>query len=171
MLRPVGQSEFTVIISKARAIAKMAHRGQKYGPADYFFFHVENVVRRVISHPLHTQDAVAVAYLHDVLEDTEVTPEELGILGIPMHIIDAVRVLSRSQNEMYLTYINRVLESGSATAILVKYCDLRENVAQCVEQIIGFEDPMTRERAASLRKRYVNAMTLIRGEGPKGIAS
>jgi len=159
------------MLSKARVIAKMAHKGQQYGPADYFLFHVENVVRRIYSHPMMTQDAVAVAYLHDVLEDTEVTPEELAILGIPMYVIDCVRVLTKAPGEMYLTYINRVIESGSATALLVKYCDLQENVTQCVAQITGYADPMTRERAASLRKRYLNAMTLIRGEGPESLVA
>lgn len=158
-------------INRAKVIAKIAHRGQMYGPADYFEFHVSNVVRRVMRHQYCTDDAQAVAYLHDVIEDTGVTALELGILGVPMNIIDCVKCISKQPGELYLTYIQRILVEGSATTILVKYCDLMENAAQCRSVISALAtDPLTRDRYGIRLRRYERAIILIVLEGPPGIA-
>ncbi len=156
-------------INRAKVIARLAHKGQMYGSADYFQFHVESVVRRVKLHAFASNDAIIIAYLHDVIEDTEVTALELGILGIPQHIIDCVRVISRRVGELYLTYIARILSSGSAATILVKYCDLQENIYNCRGIIDGYADPIRKDRSGGLLRRYESACTLIRCDGPAGI--
>ncbi|MBQ7607260.1 MAG: hypothetical protein IJU76_04760, partial [Desulfovibrionaceae bacterium] len=50
--------------------------------------------------------AVVVALLHDVLEDTEVTQEELAKV-FPPEIIDAIFALTRQAGEDYESFIYR----------------------------------------------------------------
>lgn len=59
----------------AKALALLAHRNQKYGDQPYFN-HLADVVRRVKT---ITQDpeVIAAAWLHDTVEDTEVTIDEI----------------------------------------------------------------------------------------------
>jgi len=63
---------------KAQELAYKAHKGQKrkYTEEPYFN-HVASVARMVSEILPGNSDAVEIAYLHDVLEDTEVTYEEL----------------------------------------------------------------------------------------------
>jgi (p)ppGpp synthase/HD superfamily hydrolase len=60
----------------ARLIAKLAHKGQKYGNDDYYEAHVRPLVEmvRVAGGNVH---AIHAAYLHDVVEDTEATLDDL----------------------------------------------------------------------------------------------
>ena len=63
----------------------------------------------------------AVAYLHDVLEDTNVTVDELRKM-FPNEIVDGVIALTHRKDESYFEYISRV--STSKLAKKVKTADL-----------------------------------------------
>ena len=112
-------------IIKARAVAKIAHAGQRYSGCDYFEAHVSEVARRVIEAG-GSERHIVVAYLHDIVEDTHVTLSDLHALGFSSAIQAAVDALTRREGETYLTeYIERVLCNDIAT--VVKYHDLRAN--------------------------------------------
>lgn len=111
---------------KARAVAKIAHAGQKYGDDDYFSTHVEGVVERVRADRSSAVAHSVVAYLHDVVEDTAVTLVDLFDMGFPAMITDAVDALTRRPGEDYLSeYMPRV--AGNRIAMIVKYHDLEFN--------------------------------------------
>ena len=67
----------------------------------------------------------AVAYLHDVLEDTNVTMDELRKM-FPNEIVDGVITLTHRKDESYFEYISRV--STSKLAKKVKVADLLHNL-------------------------------------------
>ena len=67
----------------------------------------------------------AVAYLHDVLEDTNVTMDELRKM-FPNEIVDGVLTLTHRKDESYFEYISRV--STSKLAKKVKAADLLHNL-------------------------------------------
>lgn len=67
----------------------------------------------------------AVAYLHDVLEDTSVTVDELRNM-FPNEIVDGVITLTHRKDESYFEYISRV--STSKLAKKVKAADLLHNL-------------------------------------------
>ena len=67
----------------------------------------------------------AVAYLHDVLEDTNVTEDELRNM-FPNEIVDTVIILTHRKDESYFEYISRV--STSKLAKKVKAADLLHNL-------------------------------------------
>jgi len=86
-----------------------------------------------IFHPFHLAEqmgdelSVCVALLHDVVEDTEYTFENLAEEGISCEVIDVLRLLTHDDAEPYMDYIQRIKDSGNAVAIAVKLADLRHN--------------------------------------------
>lgn len=113
-------------IKKAAAIAKIAHAGQKYGDADYFEKHISEVAALVFADRWATSDAMIVAYLHDTVEDTSVTLDDLSDLGFAPNIVEAIDAISRRDGENYLSeYIPRVKKNKLAA--FVKGHDLAAN--------------------------------------------
>ena len=74
---------------------------------------------------MDTDTEKAVAYLHDVLEDTDVTEDELRNM-FPNEIVDGVITLTHRKDESYFEYISRV--STSKLAKKVKIADLLHNL-------------------------------------------
>jgi hypothetical protein len=69
--------------------------------------------------------AVAAAWLHDVLEDCDVTAGDLLEAGIPAPIIEAVRAVTKAEGETLEDYCARV--RANPTALLVKRADIEDN--------------------------------------------
>ena len=116
-------------VDRARALAQIAHAGQKYGKEDYFEAHVSKVADRVANATriVYGHDHVIVAYLHDVVEDTVVTLDHLTAFGFKPRIVEAVDALTRRNGEKYFDYIERVKTCGGL-APLVKHHDLLANI-------------------------------------------
>ncbi len=82
-----------------------------------------------VSHNLHEHygaDGVVVALLHDVVEDSAVTVEMLGVL-FGKEIAETVEALTRHEGEEYFDYIERVRRHG-AMAVAVKLADANDNL-------------------------------------------
>lgn len=85
-----------------------------------------------ILHPLHvmetvkSDDAKIVAVLHDIIEDTDVTEEDLLNAGLSKHIVDAIVILTRSRDEDYMDYVKNL--SSNPLAKEVKLADLQHNM-------------------------------------------
>lgn len=139
-----GQGRFFVIpgamrppeIEVARQIAEKQHEGQKYGDKPYTA-HVQEVVDAV------RPELKPAAYLHDVVEDTRISPRRLAEQGVSNRTIDTVNILTRRPGEGYANYIERV--SGNADAREIKMADLRANLRTLPED-------------ATLRPRYTKAL-------------
>ena len=144
---------------QAQIIARLAHKGQKYGPADYFEFHVENVVRRCKGSRHCTYGLTTLAYLHDVVEDSELELHDVHVLGLNLADCISLDALTKRDGEDYASYITRVLTRPGA--VFVKYHDLRENIHQCTQVIHGYGSPAKVARAKRLHKRYVVALERI----------
>lgn len=70
---------------------------------------------------LETEKEKVVALLQNVLEDTELTKEDLSKLGFSSDIIDAVDLLTKREDMTYKEYIDRVRNSKNLTVLRVKY--------------------------------------------------
>jgi (p)ppGpp synthase/HD superfamily hydrolase len=108
------------LVQLARDIAEKAHAGQFDKAGEPYFKHP-----LFVASLLESDDEKAVAFLHDVIEDTAVTIEELSTV-FPPHIVEAVRTLTRKSTENYADYILRVKQNQLATA--VKLADLTHNM-------------------------------------------
>ena len=88
----------------------------------------------VILHPLtvglagKTPEEQCAGFLHDVVEDTDYTFDDLLEMGVSAEIVDALRLLTHNDEEPYLDYVRRIAESGNALALAVKLNDLHHNL-------------------------------------------
>ena len=69
--------------------------------------------------------STVVALLHDVVEDTAYTFEDLSNLGFPSEVIKALTYLTHDKDADYLDYVKRIKENAIATK--VKIADLKHN--------------------------------------------
>ncbi len=82
-------------------------------------------------HPFHVAESMTdeittcVALLHDVIEDTDTTPEQLKALGFPDAVVDAVVWMTHKEGVPYMTYIKRIKDNDVARR--VKLSDLAHN--------------------------------------------
>jgi (p)ppGpp synthase/HD superfamily hydrolase len=108
-------------IELAKAIAIKAHVGQfrRDGVTPYIT-HPEAVAAAV------SDEFKAVAWLHDVLEDTDFTAADLAALGVPSDVIDAVVVLTKPKGDLYADYVDRVAQNELAKT--VKLADNKHNM-------------------------------------------
>lgn len=108
------------MVDLALSIARKTHEGQldKAG-VDY------------IEHPIYvasqvdTEEEKAVALLHDVIEDSPVSAEELLQAGLPETVVTAVHVLTKKKEQDYQTYLETVKKNPLAR--VVKLADLKHN--------------------------------------------
>ena len=105
---------------KAYEIAKRAHLGQIDKAGEDYIKHPEKVASFV-----NSDEEKAVAYLHDVIEDTELTLEDLREYGFSEEVLKAVDVITKKKGQDYQTYLNSVKENKLARVI--KLADLRHN--------------------------------------------
>jgi hypothetical protein len=66
-----------------------------------------------------------VALLHDVVEDSSYTIQDLIEIGFPTQVIEAIIVLTHSKDMPYFDYINRVKNNPIATRVKIE--DLKHN--------------------------------------------
>ena len=68
------------------------------------------------------------ALLHDVLEDTDFTEDDLRYLNFPEEVIDIVKILTKHKGDDYQEYIERIIKSENIHALNIKLSDLRHNM-------------------------------------------
>jgi (p)ppGpp synthase/HD superfamily hydrolase len=108
-------------VAVAEAIARDAHAAQVDKAGNPYIGHVARVAARVAG----ADDAVATAWLHDVIEDTNFTAEELRTRGIPDMVVDAVVLLTRVEGQDPEAYYSAV--AANALARAVKLADIADN--------------------------------------------
>ena len=119
----------------AHVVAHNAHWHQvdKAGNS-YFDHHVLNVARnapvlaRKYNLDLNLDLVKATGFLHDTVEDTPVTINELIRLGFDDDVVVAVRALTKFKFETYADFINRVIKAGPLAAV-VKLADILDHLA------------------------------------------
>jgi (p)ppGpp synthase/HD superfamily hydrolase len=134
-------------LSQAIRFAAQAHAGQLDKAGLPYIFHVMRVGMAG-----QTLEEQIVGFLHDVQEDTELSPELLHKNFSP-EIMQALAAITREPGEMYSAYIDRVAANPLARA--VKVYDLRDNLLH-MWQI--FFDVNLRATAVSLSARYRRAL-------------
>ena len=112
-----------ITIEDALRLAVDAHDGQKDLDGN-----------PVILHPMtvglagRNREEIIAGLLHDVVEDTNYTFDDLLRKGVDEKIVDALRLLTHTDDLSYNEYVKRIAESGNSIAIHVKYNDLCHNL-------------------------------------------
>ena len=137
---------YTPMTKKALRLAYDAHHGQ-LDKSDIPYIH----------HPLHLAEqmydevSTTVALLHDVVEDTPVTLEDLA-KEFPPEVVEAVELLTHKEGVEYFDYIRAI--RSNHTAFMVKLADLKHNsdFTRCVgsdisqERMAGWQEKYNRSR-------------------------
>ena len=89
-----------------------------------YIIHPERIANRVMGDELE-----AVAWLHDVIEDTSLTIPDLKAKGFPMSILGPVHRLTKSPGMSYLSYLQRVKRDPIARVVKIE--DIRDNLVSC----------------------------------------
>lgn len=106
-------------------ISRQAHLGQfRFDGVTPYFTHVEGVALSFSEDQIGLR---AVAYLHDVLEDTSLTAQALLGLGVAPWVVSAVEAITKREGEEYGLYLIRVKANHMARK--VKIADILYNLA------------------------------------------
>ena len=130
-------------LETALRIATLKHEGQfdKQGVP-----YIEHPTR--VAESLHDPGLKIVALLHDTIEDTDCTRDELLKSGIDAVFVDMVCALTHNKDEPYLDYIRR-LKKSNPEVVPVKLADIHDNLRPGCPAI--------------LRERYLEALQVLEG--------
>ena len=121
------------LIMRARELAFSYHKNQKYGSHPYSY-HLDSVVKFVklysymISEDLQ-EDAICIAYLHDILEDTLCTQDEI-LRALNPRILLIVKLLTKNESNLE-KYFNKIALDD--LAIFIKLCDRYSNILESIK--------------------------------------
>jgi (p)ppGpp synthase/HD superfamily hydrolase len=137
-------------------IMARAHAGQKDKRGEPYIFHplaVLNLLERytISLSPQQVRDAQILAVLHDVIEDSDWTLDDLRAAGFSLPVLVGLDFLTRRKGEAYMVYVRRVADHPLARR--VKLADLDHNLSS--EREVG--DPQEEDR----RLRYLRAREIL----------
>lgn len=113
----------------AHRLASHMHMGQLYGPHPYIY-HLEAVVASVkLKWGEHNRALLAVAILHDIIEDTSMTEQRLAE-HVGKDVAKYVAALSKIEGEAYEDYIARVRKHHYSKEVKIHdtLCNLTESI-------------------------------------------
>lgn len=138
---------YTQKTKKALKLCFEAHKDQKDKSGMPHVFHPFHLAEQ-----METEDATVVALLHDVVEDTAYTLEDLAQTGFGETVIQALTLLTHEASVDYMDYVRAIKDNPVAKA--VKLADLRHN-----SDITRLDT--VDEKALARLEKYRKAMELL----------
>ena len=111
---------YTDTTKKAMKLCFQAHKEQTDKSGIPYVFHPIHLAEQ-----MGDEDTTVVALLHDVVEDTDYTLEDLRAMGFNQNVIEAIRQMTHAEGVPYLDYVAKIKENPIARA--VKLADLAHN--------------------------------------------
>ena len=147
------------MIEQAMMIATSAHRGQKrWDGVEEFINHPKRIAKALKARGACDIE-VAAAWLHDVVEDTQVSIDTLRELDVDARVVELVRLLTHSPNESYVEYIlhmvgpDRSAVGYKTIAARIKSLDIIDNITSTDKD----------KMSDSMRDKYELAYYLLTG--------
>lgn len=146
-LREVQLDINVTVTERAHHVAVQAHLGQTRWNGDAYVTHPLRIaaVFRIYS----DTDAAVVAYLHDVVEDSDITLEQLRKFGFSEKQVTAIDSVTEREGESYLDFVLRAKENFIGRK--VKIADIKDNLRDLDER-----------KNKSLREKYLLALWVLR---------
>jgi (p)ppGpp synthase/HD superfamily hydrolase len=144
---------YTPLTKKALRLCFDAHREQ-----------VDKTGLPYVFHPFHLAEQMKDEYttvcalLHDVVEDTDYTLEDLRDMGFPHEVVDALALLTHDPAVPYMDYVKVIATNPIARK--VKMADLRHN------SDLSRMDEVD-EWAAARTEKYKKALRYLRRHNPE----
>ena len=140
---------YTKLTKKAMNIAYEAHKDQMDQSGVPYIFHPIHLAEQM------TDEATTItALLHDVVEDTDMTFDQLAAMGFPAEVIEALKLLTHEKSVDYMDYVRAIRSNPIAKT--VKLADLAHNRDQSRLDVID-------ERAAAWEDKYSKAAAILEG--------
>ena len=111
---------YTKLTKLAMKISFDAHKDQVDKTGLPYIFHPFHLAEQ-----MDDENSVCVALLHDVVEDTNITFEDLKNYGFNNSIIDALKLLTHKDEVPYMDYVREIKKNELAKK--VKLADLTHN--------------------------------------------
>lgn len=135
------------LLDKAALICVTKHSGQRDKMGCAYFQHPMRVAMRCV-----TDEQKMVALLHDVIEDCNVTADELLAEGFPQEIVDGILAVTKREGESYEDFVARA--KNNPLGRVVKMHDLEDNLD--IFRLDSFSSDM-----ANLYSKYLAAYRFL----------
>lgn len=143
---------YTQMTKKAMTLAYAAHHGQLDKSGVPYIFHPIHLAEQ-----MDDEISCCVALLHDTVEDTHVTLEDLA-MEFPREVVDAVALMTHAQGVDYYDYVRAIRTNPVSTK--VKLADLRHNSDQ--SRCVGSD--ISAQRLAAWQEKYRRAFEILTAE-------
>ncbi len=156
--RELSTTDLSVLLERAIQIATNAHHEQTSFRGRPYILHPLRVMETVAG---YGECAMMVAVLHDTVEDTDITLEELVEMEFPDQVVEAVKALTyvgeKGNDDDYLEYIRQI--SWNEWATVVKLADLKDNLR--VERL---PKGKVTKGAARRMEKYLSAFAILQAK-------
>lgn len=140
---------YTPLTQKAMLIAYAAHHGQFDKSGAPYIFHPVHLAEQ-----MDDEFSCCVALLHDTVEDTDVTLEDLA-KEFPREVVEAVALMTHAEGVDYFDYVRAI--GRNPIAKKVKLADLAHNSDQ--SRCAGSDIPA--ERLSAWQEKYSKARQIL----------
>lgn len=140
---------YTSMTIKAMKLAYAAHDGQFDHNGVPYIFHPYHLAEQ-----MDDEFSCTVALLHDVVEDTDITMEELQ-KEFPQKVIDALTLLTHNDNTEYYDYVRKIKTNSLAKK--VKLEDIRHNS----DETRAADSDITEQQLEYWRNKYNKARAIL----------
>ena len=146
-------------IEETLQIALDAHKGQK-----------DLDGKPAILHPIAvgimgSNDAeIKAGFLHDVVEDSDLTIDDLRSKGVDEEVLTALELLTHDKETDYFEYVHRIAHSGNCTAIHTKINDLKHNLdrgGKSYRRAKELSDTEMAERLSIINEKHRKALQIF----------
>ena len=113
-----------------------------------------------VFHPFHLAEqmddeiSTVCALLHDVVEDTNTTFDDLSDMGFPAEVIEVLKLLTHEEGVPYMNYVEKISHNPIATK--VKIADLTHN-----SDLTRMSENEIDEYALQRNEKYKNAISFL----------
>ena len=138
---------YTENTKKALKLCFEAHKDQLDKSSLPYVFHPFHLAEQMDS-----EETTVVALLHDVVEDTSYTIEDLKNMGFSEKILEAVSLMTHEEGMEYMDYVKKI--KNNEIARKVKLADLKHN--SDLKRLDKVD-----EKALKRREKYIKAIALL----------
>lgn len=138
---------YTEKTKKALELCFVAHKDQLDKSGLPYVFHPFHLAEQ-----METEETVIAALLHDVVEDTDYTLEDIKEMGFGDAVVDALSLLTHDDDTNYMDYVRAI--KGNPIAKAVKLADLRHNSDITRLDVVD-------EKALKRRENYLEALEFL----------
>ena len=138
---------YTAGTKKALKVCFEAHKDQVDKSGAPYVFHPFHLAEQ-----MKDEKTTIVALLHDVIEDTEYTFEDLRNMGFDNEVIEALMLMNHNKDIPYMDYVAKIKHNPIAKA--VKLADLQHNSDLSRLDVVD-------EKALKRKEKYSEAISLL----------